>query len=95
MSLTPEFLKSLSATNAQQVSARSFRFDVPTSSPSVLTRVKLTATKGKAVRITLSQVVETEVIDGVPLANIEAAIGAALAFASTQQPEMGAFFKKF
>lgn len=95
MSLTPNFLASINATNAQRVSPRSFRFDVPTANPSVITRVKLTATEGKAFRLTLSQVVETEVVEGNPLGNIETAIANALAFTNTANPEVGVFLKKF
>ena len=68
------FLKQINATNIQPSSARSLRFDIPTSKHGI-NRVKITE-MGGTVNIQFLQITEVDVVAGVLPENIEAVITA-------------------
>lgn len=77
-----EHIAALGATNLQMVSARSLRFDLPDlklKDGRTVNRVKLTAHQDGTVDMRLQEVVEHELVGGVPTSGVQQALEAFLA----------------
>lgn len=77
-----DHLKAMGATNLQMVSARSLRFDLPdrkTKDGRTINRVKLTARENGTVDVRLQEVVEHELLGGVPTDGVQHALDTFLA----------------